>query len=37
VSEGAARAALVAEARAAWLSIDRPDLVAELDSEFGGG
>jgi tetratricopeptide (TPR) repeat protein len=37
VSEGAARAALVAEARAAWLSIDRPDLVTELDGEFGGG
>jgi len=26
----------VEAARAAWTSIDRPDLVAELDEEFGG-
>lgn len=35
VSEGAERAAHVAAARAAFASIDRPDLIAELDAEFG--
>ena len=32
---GEVRVRLVAEARAAWESIDRPDLVAQLDGEFG--
>ncbi len=29
------RAALVRAARLAWTQIDRPDLVAQLDEEFG--
>jgi hypothetical protein len=33
-TEGAGRAVHVAAARAAWTSIDRPDLVARLD-RFG--
>ncbi len=37
LAEGEARAELVAEARAAWESIDRPDLVARLEREFGAG
>ena len=32
---GEARVRLVAETRAAWESIDRPDLVARLEREFG--
>ena len=35
ISEGEERRAHVAAAREAWVSIDRPDLVAELDDEFG--
>ena len=35
--EGAARRERVAEARAAWESIDRPDLVDWLEREFGSG
>ncbi len=37
ITSGATRADHVAAARAAWLSIDRPDLVRELDAEFGAG
>lgn len=36
-SEAGERLGHVAQARAAWVSIDRPDLVAELDAEFGQG
>lgn len=34
---GEVRVRLVAEARAAWESIDRPDLVDWLEREFGPG
>jgi tetratricopeptide (TPR) repeat protein len=37
VTDDAARSAHLAAARAAWLSIKRDDLVAELDAEFGAG
>jgi hypothetical protein len=35
LDEGDERAAHVAAAREAWASIDRPDLVKQLDDEFG--
>ena len=34
LEEGDARAELVAEARAAWVLIDRADLIEELEGEF---
>ena len=36
-TDPAERSRFAAAARAAWLSIDRPDLVAELDAEFPPG
>jgi hypothetical protein len=35
IASGAERAEHAAAARAAWLGIDRPDLVKEIDAEFG--
>ena len=37
LTSGAERDAHVAAARTAWLSINRPDLVADLAAEFGSG
>jgi hypothetical protein len=37
LSDGETQTALAAKARAAWASIDRPDLVAMLQREFGVG
>ena len=37
LEEGGARAEQVAEARAAWQSIDRADLIEMLEREFGAG
>ena len=37
ITSGVTRADHVAGARAAWLGIDRPDLVEQLDAEFGTG
>jgi hypothetical protein len=37
ICAGADRAGHLAAARAAWTGIDRSDLVAELDQEFGPG
>ncbi len=37
IAEGDERTRHVEAARAAWKGIDRPDLVAKLDAEFGPG
>ena len=37
IAAGEERTGHIAAARAAWLGIDRPDLVAKLDQEFGEG
>jgi len=37
IAEGDERVHHIAAARAAWVSIDRPDLLAALAAEFGAG